>query len=417
MEHNVLGEGAYGCVITPSLECDYDIDNDFYKGRVSKFMASKDAAEELREYGLIDTADPSKKFYLGLPKKCNVKNSVTNISAIKKCNYTKKRFKDLSKVKKSLDKFSLLIMPDGGLNLKQWSDGMFLENNTLANRKIVQKFWVEMHRCFLGLIVFQKHNILHHDIKVLNIVYSQAKNRANYIDFGFMSKRSKIIKNSKDSTNKKLGSAFWSWPLELMFVNRTEFMKYAELSSSEKRKFLNSLYTNIQYNRDTKDNFCKAFTVLLNIITKHNSDRVFSTLSNKFFNDFVNTYLLEIVPENYDAFLEKTVDTIDSYGLGLSLFIVLNNLKHLMDERIYDLMYDCFFHMFTASLKNRYSAEQSLTVYENILQEMGYSVKHHIVGDKLVSRKKSLKVSRMKSVAIDLLANTMDRKLEDSADK
>lgn len=409
MESKVLGEGAYGCVHKPSLECDTNNDEDFYKGRISKFMNAVDATSELSEYSLIQRADPGKQYYLGNPTKCSIQKSAANIKAIKECKYTKKRIKNFKKIKPSLNKYSLLIMPDGGLNLKQWSEPMIKQPNTLKNRKLVEKFWVEMYRCFRGLVAFQKHNVLHHDIKTLNIVYNADKSRANYIDFGFMTTHDAIIKKSRESKNTKLGAAFWSWPLELMFINRNDFFKYAKLSDAGKRQFIDSLYRNIQ--RNTENEFVVAFTTMLNLITKNKSDKEFSNLAKQYFDDFTNSYLLEITPENYDSFLKRSVATIDVYGLGLALLMVLNNLKHLMDKNIYRMMYDCFFHMCTASLKNRYTADQAISVYENILVKYGYSVKDNVVVS--TSAKQSpMNVKRMNTKKLDLLTTKMDEELE-----
>jgi tRNA A-37 threonylcarbamoyl transferase component Bud32 len=54
-------------------------------------------------------------------------------------------------------------------------------------------FWLECHRLLLGIKELLKHNIVHNDLKAQNIVYSESKNRINFIDFSLM----KNIKKEK----------------------------------------------------------------------------------------------------------------------------------------------------------------------------------------------------------------------------
>ena len=72
----VVGEGSFGCVHKPSLECkEPNID---YTNMVSKIMTRDSAKDELKEFKLLDKIDKEHKHFLGTPIKCNVKNSVEN---------------------------------------------------------------------------------------------------------------------------------------------------------------------------------------------------------------------------------------------------------------------------------------------------------------------------------------------------
>jgi len=52
MNHEILGEGTYGCVIKPSLKCKTNKKIN-YSGRVSKVMRKKDADDEMNEMNKI----------------------------------------------------------------------------------------------------------------------------------------------------------------------------------------------------------------------------------------------------------------------------------------------------------------------------------------------------------------------------
>ena len=62
----IIGEGGFGCVFKPSLKCaDKKIS---YKNKISKWMLSKNAVEELQEYAVIAKADSNTDFYTGTEK-------------------------------------------------------------------------------------------------------------------------------------------------------------------------------------------------------------------------------------------------------------------------------------------------------------------------------------------------------------
>jgi hypothetical protein len=113
---NVIGEGAYGCIHKPSLTCK-KAKIKSYKNKVSKIMQKKDAEKELAEYADIELVDKSHDYYLGRPIDCSIANTPTNIESIKKCEMGEELIHNLNDL-------SLLVMTDGGLNLKDFADKM-----------------------------------------------------------------------------------------------------------------------------------------------------------------------------------------------------------------------------------------------------------------------------------------------------
>ena len=61
-----------------------------------------------------------------------------------------------------------------------------------ANRRLVGHFWMDISRIIFGLQVMNDKGIVHHDLKHQNIVYNQETGRANLIDFGLMTTKTKI---------------------------------------------------------------------------------------------------------------------------------------------------------------------------------------------------------------------------------
>ena len=66
----VIGEGAYGCIHSPTLFCQGTKQRD--NNKISKLMTTEEATQEMKEYVIIDNADRAQKFYLGKPTKCQL---------------------------------------------------------------------------------------------------------------------------------------------------------------------------------------------------------------------------------------------------------------------------------------------------------------------------------------------------------
>jgi hypothetical protein len=147
----VIGEGAFGCVHSPSLHCKNKPKID-YTDKVSKLMDRKDALKELGEYIGIENADPHHKYYLGKPILCKPDNSEITKTAMKKC---KAQFSDKA----------LLIMKDGGLNVRKLTMGWSKMPITPELINEVGDFWLDTHKLLIGLKLFLANDIVHHDLK------------------------------------------------------------------------------------------------------------------------------------------------------------------------------------------------------------------------------------------------------------
>jgi len=148
----VVGEGTYGCVHEPSLECERPGIN--YNNKVSKILLDRFATQEMDEYLAIQRADPENQFFLGVPMRCKPKQTVSNYNGVKKCS--KGSMAVNADNKTILPNFDLLILENGGMNLQDFAKSMEHKPATPENQKIMEKFWIECHRLFLGLSVFFK---------------------------------------------------------------------------------------------------------------------------------------------------------------------------------------------------------------------------------------------------------------------
>lgn len=362
----VIGEGAYGCVHKPSLICKNK--NISYKNKISKIMLSKEAIKELKEYAIISRIDKRNEFYVGMPTTCRVKNTAQAIKAVDKCKHIKKKYFRRTTVKRGLSKMSLLVMSDGGRDFKSMANYFEKMKDTKDSINIVKKFWIESHRLFRGLLTFQKYGIIHHDVKPQNLVYNVTENRINYIDFGHMRNIKQEIEKCNYSDNWIYDYPFWNYPFEIQFLNRGEFIHFANKSEREKEQFIINFIDDLKNNRDTK--FTTAFLIFMDYFLRNRSKDEEKTICDRYITDFKTTILNHM--KDYNTFLSTSIESIDVYGLGMSLQYILSYTKRFMDAGIVKELEECFFRMTSANLMQRYTVIEATSAFESALQTARY---------------------------------------------
>jgi len=361
---SVIGEGAYGCIHKPSLTCkEAKIKN--YKNKVSKILEQEDAKLELAEYKSIDTADKSHEYYLGKPVECSVANTPNNMLAIKKC----KRGAELLK---HLNDLSLLVMDDGGINLQEYADIMADWSATLENVEKAEQFILEFHRIFHGISVFSEKGILHFDMKPQNIVYNAESNRMNIIDFGLTVSTKKKLEEIENSING-MALYHWSYPFEFYFLNKNKYEEFAKLPDAKKAEYYQSILREItnEPNADT----ARAFKTFYSFIIDDDTD---SQEFNNHMIGFYHTIISELTMKNYKKFITQSINSVDVYGLGITLLYVLNNTQHLLKDKLHSDLNNLANTMIESQLSKRISSNTALVAYETILTENGLMDKYNL---------------------------------------
>jgi hypothetical protein len=359
----VIGEGTYGCVHEPSLKCgQLRID---YKNKVSKILLDKYAKQELDEYLGIQRADPDNQFFLGVPIQCKPEQSTTNYVAVKKCS--KGNLALHEEFQYIYPNFDLLIMENGGLNLHDFAKKMEKEVVTPENHgklvKTMEKFWIEVHRLFLGLLVFKRENIMHHDLKAQNIVYNPEANRIAFIDFGLMrpmdqAKRRVLRGEGVDNL------IHWSYPIESIFYKK-DFYK----STALRKHVFKKLHEGID----------KVFDVgfLGNVLPDHNKDELNSLnrrgMIKLLYDDFIDL-VNETITMRHEDFVNKSIETFDLYGVCMGLLYVWKKTYHIMrksDSKIdYASLYQMLYFGILPNVNVRWTVEQALSMYEDLLKDI-----------------------------------------------
>ena len=370
----VIGEGSYGCVHKPQLLCRNKTVRK--PNKISKLMTTANARKELGEYKTIDDIDPSNEYYLGKPATCYPDAKLQNMKDIRKCAEigpaVLQSFADPS----MFDDYTLLIMEDGGMDLKKYGEMLDTLSVNEDNIEKVEKFWLEAYRILLGLKVFLDNDVVHHDMKHPNIVYNETTNRIAFIDFGLMTKKSKIIGDCKHNMYG-LGQFHWSFPWELYYLNRPQHLNIAAANGQVK---INKIETMIDLIRakPVKNRFSTTVSTFLNIVidpSLPSTEKDFETQSK--IHEF-SVFLRNMKPEmaEYEKLLEQSVSTIDLYGVGIAFMYVVHRCKRFISPDLYDNLQRLFASMICADPYYRITVDNAIADYREIMEYRGLLAKH-----------------------------------------
>jgi len=342
-----------------------------YRNKVSKVLLNRHALKEMAQYLRVARADKKSHYYLGKPIECKIMETKENINAVKGCE-------EGANIVENMDDYSLLVMRDGGIDIEIYTKKLRRLSKDMQHR--LEPFWWEFLRMFEGCALFLKHGIINHDIKPQNILYDEHTKRMNYIDFGLMQSYRKVLLKLNKSDFWLAKHAHWSYPLEIQFLNKLRYADFMKKSEKEKMEFYSKIIRNINerietYNSDTIN------TLFSYILPSEDSVE----FSNKYFHDVLNMLTVDITVRSYSEFIKKSLDTIDIYGVGFTIMFAANRLKMFIDKEFYHDLMDFGYNLITPRVFERYSVEQAITKYRELLNK-------HISNNKdIVSIRKSLK--------------------------
>ena len=274
------------------------------------------------------------------------------------------------------DDYSLLIMNNGGIDLDKFSNNVKNWKITAENTKKIEMFWLEAHRMLLGVKVFLDNGIIHNDMKQQNIVYNEAENRLNFIDFGLMSSKTKVETSLRNS-DYWLAQYHWSFPFEFGLLNRDTYNTFSLKSPNEKTLYVDKIISGLSTYEHTPG-ASRAISIFFSLITNAKKGATRKAELNTIVTDFSKTMLNQFLPEpeNYTKFMNKAMNTLDSYGVGMAYMFVLKNSTHLIDTTLKTDLYNLFYSMFHPDQSQRLEIDDILISYENILEKNGILQKY-----------------------------------------
>jgi len=281
----------------------------------------------------------------------------------------------------------------------------------------MEKFWIEAHRILLGLKVFLENDVVHHDLNPKNIVYDETKERINFIDFGLMTRKSVIMKESRES---KYGFAVfhWSFPLEMAFMNEKTYSDFTSLSDKKKHRYYLKILNQLQKNEDVE--IVNAISSFLYFAGNDKSDFLnvekmkVDTLTN-----FIRamSYTSKPGEKNYKIFLEKCINTIDIYGTGLAFLNVLKNTYKLIDQKFALDLAQLFLGMANANVYNRIEISTLIDRYETCLEYNGIMREHNMHFENHIIKEGSFMPQHIHKMIKHIDSETLTESVEKNKDR
>ena len=202
-----LGQGAYGCTVTPGLDCKGKINKYVYK--VNKIQeVDFNSKNEVEISAVVKKIKGYKKRFVPVNKSCIVKfNKIENSKDI--INNCENLFENYSKTDNIdfIDKeYYMFYMP----YIKGTSP-----KNYLLELKTPYEFYNKFFHTFYYLLnsiyILNLINIVHNDLHYNNIMYDLNKEVPLIIDFGLSFKYKSLFKNSKGFDYYYIKKYFFDW--------------------------------------------------------------------------------------------------------------------------------------------------------------------------------------------------------------
>ena len=180
-----------------------------------------------------------------------------------------------------------------------------------------------------------------------------------------MKKKSYIL-NKLEGSGWWLAQFHWSFPIELGYMNSLPYRRIISKSSSENKQHITKLIGELKSdNYNLMSDEAKAISVFL---SETRCDA--KSFCYKNFDEYMNDYLsmLDLIKKMPRTnFLNKSYDTVDSYGLGLSFMSVLNRTSNFIDKELAKELGELFYKMYHPNLELRLSVNEAIVMYEKIL--------------------------------------------------
>ncbi len=371
MPRNIIGEGAYGCVHKPSLHCKTPpMPNFNYRNYVSKIMKTKHAKKELAEFVTIQRIDPNNEYHLGEPIMCSPDLTKKSVKQdIQNC-------KHVQLTEDNSNPLSLLLIKYGGPDLKLFCRKYLADYLKTDAEEKTDKFLLEIHHLLKGIKCFKDNGLVHNDIKPQNILFNLSNGKMKYIDFGLMRTKENIMEESNQGNNA-LGIFHWSFPFDCGFMNKPLFEKYNHFTKKQKNDLCGELVEMIVYS-GSKNTFhlpikrAESFEVLFTYLNPNNTTTL--GIQEDYIYDFFDGFNELITKNSYNNVLERIVDSIDIFGLGITLQYIIICFKKNggLKVEMFNHLSTFFKKMYDFNPVNRViDIDALLDEYEGLLSDIG----------------------------------------------
>lgn len=366
----ILGEGTYGCAMTPPISC---YDTKMNPNHVSKLMRKREALSEMKEYKKIKKIDPKREFTLGVPKLCKRikplhEQAPVTFDDITKCKITEQdELFDDEPI--DLTDYYSLQMINGGMSIEDINTKN--ARKKMKNSKITREIMLGIRRLFVGLGKMLKSGYIHNDIKPDNILFNPNTREFNYIDFGLMYEI-----HSDHYTSHPYVFYPYDYRLNADSVYHRIYATLRRLSHRPIKEQVSAVKGAMGSLQSHESSYSRHY-----IEHYLNNDFGYKKAENKLAEYYIELYKnsssnLDFVRKAHENFNNK----LDVYSLGISMFRLAYKLfaksldKYPKNSPHYKL-YLLFRQMIHFNTNKRITAEDALKTYDDILGEMNIRIR------------------------------------------
>jgi serine/threonine protein kinase len=313
----LIGEGTYGCVYHPGVNCLGTKENPNFLTKIQKNQRSIkneiDVAERIRKIKGYT------RFFAPILKHCPVKLTKDTAEGLKQCEvFANDSLSDTSSY------VSTKIRYVGKRDL-----GDYMEN-ALKHDDFFKEV-IKSHIYLLkGVQKLTEHKIVHADIKPNNIMYDEKLEAPIFIDFGLSFFEDGLLSKTEDLSNIFIAFDFYTWwPIEVVVCNYVI------------RQIGQSNSANTVVSQEQLDEICGVFlkgleseTIQNDMFKMHIMER--EELQLKFRSEF-KTYFYNFVGHTWWSVYKEMVkyaNTWDNYSVATTYLIIMddsflqNNLEY-----------------------------------------------------------------------------------------
>ena len=342
-----IDAGSYGCVFNPAIKCTTSSTSEPYNSKnISKLMYAEDTQGELDEMAKVKKiiADiPNKENYFIIsntyacsPDKLG-KEDLMNFD--NECYLFTKRGITSANVNSQLNKLSLIVMPNGGLNIEKF----MVETVKLADEPMYSTF-AQVNEALIqllinGIVQLNARKFNHYDIKYANILMG-SDGHARLIDWGLAGENDgnripEAIQDRSIAFNMPFSDIFFNkyvknWlPEALNKIKSSAIFNNKTAGQAELLKIVAINMINKSIEQTSEGHYDYIVTGILHDIYKiyaiqNNYNRLdYNVLSYNAMIEYIQAVLLTYVDENGNFndtkyFYEVFAKNVDIWGFLLS---------------------------------------------------------------------------------------------------
>jgi hypothetical protein len=153
------------------------------------------------------------------------------------------------------------------------------------------------------------------------------------------------------------------------FYNKKNYTGHAKKNMVTKLQFYNTNFDDFRMSKSTP--LSKAMRILFSYVLDKTSPD-YDVLLDRYLKDYYNMVIHNMNDvSKYNDFIQKSVNTIDIYGVGIAFMYILIKTSHLISKSLSTQFHELFYLMLCPDLNKRIDIDTLLTRYETILQDSG----------------------------------------------